>query len=50
MTREISVWEKNEDGTRGRLVTKRYFDTDKECYDWFHDNYDEADHIYEKLG
>ncbi len=50
MAREITVWKKNEDGTKGERVTRNYFDTDKECYDWFHDNYGEEEYIYEKLG
>ncbi len=50
MTREITVWKKNEDGSKGDYVTKKYCETDAECYDWFHDNYGEAEYTYEKIG
>jgi hypothetical protein len=46
MTRTIEVYDRE----TGERITKRYFETDKECYDWFHDNYDETDYRYEKIG
>ena len=30
MTREITVWKKNEDGSKGEYVTKKYCETDAE--------------------
>lgn len=34
----------------GEFVTRRKFETDEACYDWFHDNYGEPEYRYVKIG